>query len=153
MVLNEKLIFPKKSNREISKTLGLHRNTVSNLWTSLKEKKIVVKKIPIISQNTLEKIGFGFSVLILIRTVTGRQLVVKDQLIDSVKVVELFRLTSSPDILIHGRFSTISELNDFVTSFYSNTTISKNILNSESLITANASDYKRDFLGGFGFVK
>ncbi|MBT7241693.1 MAG: AsnC family transcriptional regulator, partial [Candidatus Diapherotrites archaeon] len=72
-ILCKKSQNPKLSILELSESLGIHRNTISNKWKSYWKNKVLLKKTIELTSKGYEKLGLGLKAFIIIKPNPGKQ--------------------------------------------------------------------------------
>ncbi len=109
----------KASINEISKKIGIHRNTVSKRWNNLVENKIIWKKTPIINSRHWDAIGNSVKCFLFIDVKSGYAEEVAEKLLKFDQIHELQILTDTPDILAVTRTKNMMEHQYLINKIYS----------------------------------
>ncbi|MEM0372304.1 MAG: winged helix-turn-helix transcriptional regulator [archaeon] len=125
MVMSMKIADPSLSMSEIAKKTGMHRNTVASCWKSLWEKKVLLKKSPIINPDYFSELGISFKAIVLIDAVIGKKEKAVNYLAGLKEVHELTSIAYENDLLavmrvdsLHSSYKLVREINskDFISA-------------------------------------
>ena len=101
----------RQSSRVIAELIGVSTGTVYNRIRKMTERKVIQGYIPLLDHV---KVGYIFTVLILIQ-VEGEHIVNVEENLASIKgVVAVYDITGEFDVAILAKFKSQSSLNDFI---------------------------------------
>lgn len=120
----------RKSSREIAKKIGVSTGTIYNRIKKLTEKGVIRGYVPLLDYT---KMGYMFTVLILIQ-VEGEHLLEVEQTLSKNKgVMAVYDITGEFDVAVLAKFTTQSSLNSFIKSIlripYIQRTVTSMVLN------------------------
>lgn len=101
----------RKSYREVAKKLGVASGTVYNRIKKMTDNGVIKGYIPLVDHR---KLGYGFTVLILIQ-VEGKHLVeVEEKLAAPNEVLSVYDITGEFDVAVIARFKNTESMNAFI---------------------------------------
>lgn len=153
LVLQEKMLDPNASLESISKKLGLHKNTLILHWKRLLEKKIVLKKTPIINPDFHQFIGIGFPTICFFNAADGKKKELEEMLCALREVHELNALGSGFDFLAVIRAQNPAAFFKLLNFFYSDKEFSKNIKSIQANILLRTDSRRHTYLKDLKLAK
>ena len=121
----------RQSSRVIAELIGVSTGTVYNRIRKMTERKVIQGYIPLLDHV---KVGYIFTVLILIQ-VEGEHIVNVEENLASIKgVVAVYDITGEFDVAVLAKFKSQPSLNDFIKTIlkmpYVQRTVTNMVLNT-----------------------
>lgn len=101
----------RKSSREIAEEIGVSTGTVYNRIKRMTDRGVIKGYIPLLDHM---KIGYVFTVLILIQVEGGHLVEVEEHLAETKEVMAVYDITGEFDVAIIAKFKNQSSLNTFI---------------------------------------
>ena len=135
---------PKARIRDVAKDLGIHRNTASSKIKRLCDKKVIIKKAPLINPQFHYTLGTSFKALVFIDAESGCSEELAKKLTGCDLVHELFATNTDHDILAVIRTRDIAELSRFHKMLYSNPEYKKIVYDARSMCVLDVLNDRSD---------
>ncbi|MCX6801031.1 MAG: Lrp/AsnC family transcriptional regulator [Candidatus Diapherotrites archaeon] len=99
-IVIEKMQTPSISLTELSEKCNVHRNTISNRWKRLWDKKVIIKEVPVLTPKGYEEIGLGMKAVIVIRSAPGKEEELVKILVKEKEIQDVFTTLSNEIIVV-----------------------------------------------------
>ena len=99
-VVIAKMQNPSISLTELSEKCNVHRNTISNRWKRLWDKKVIIKEVPVLTLKGYEEIGLGMKAVIVIRSAPGKEEELVKILMKEKEIQDVFTTLSNEIIAV-----------------------------------------------------